>query len=222
MAIKYLLSGPDKDKGFEGELISLLKGDLNGKKKLVAIASTPDDYETNDKYFNVGKVWFENLNTTLDEYFLLDNRINKQQAIKYLNSADIIYLMGGNPFTQFDYLVKNGFDCILRQVDGIILGVSAGSINMAKKAYYSKDEDYPETIIYDGIGLVDITIDPHFDNCCLEQVSEALKSSYIHEIIGLPNASAIRITKEGELNYIGECYRIRDGKNNEVEKQKSK
>lgn len=43
----------------------------------------------------------------------------------------------------------------------ILIGVSAGSMNMAIKGYYSNDKDYPKTWFYNGIGLVDITIDPH-------------------------------------------------------------
>lgn len=45
-------------------------------------------------------------------------------------------------------------------------------MNLGKIAYCSKDDDFEESIFYDALGLVDITIDPHFDINNKEQVEE--------------------------------------------------
>ena len=108
---------------------------------------------------------------------LLDNRVNSEDGINSLKNADIIYLLGGNPFIQLDYLRKNKFDDIIRNTSALVIGVSAGSMNLATNSYYSKDEDYPESIIYKGLGIIDITIDPHFDINNEEQVNEIRKKS---------------------------------------------
>lgn len=129
--------------------------------------------------------------------------------IDIINKSDIIHLMGGDPFKQLEILRK--IDCKKLFKNKILIGVSAGSMNMAIKGYYSNDKDYPKTWFYDGIGLVDITIDPHFDINNLEWVNENKKYSYIHEIVGLPNESAIIIDNNDSINYIGEYYVFCDG-----------
>ena len=129
--------------------------------------------------------------------------------IDIINKSDIIHLMGGDPFKQLEILRK--IDCKKLFKNKILIGVSAGSMNMAIKGYYSNDKDYPKTWFYNGIGLVDITIDPHFDINNLEWVNENKKYSYIHEIVGLPNESAIIIDDNNSINYIGEYYVFHDG-----------
>lgn len=217
MAIYYLLSGPNKTTGLKGEIVSYLQRDLLGKKRLITIASTPDDFEKNDKYFYgdnleiLGAVkMFKILNTSLEDFKLIDSRVQKEEAVKLIKEADIIYLMPGNPITQIEYLNSNGFNGLIKSSNGIVLGVSAGSMNIAKTSYYSKDEDYPKTFMYEGLGLIDITIDPHFNVNDKTQVQEAINESIKHEIIGLPNESSIIISDD--VIYIGDYYQINNGK----------
>ena len=124
----------------------------------------------------------------------MDNRVSLENGINSLKNADIIYLLGGNPFIQLEYLQKNKFDLIIQNTSALIIGVSAGSMNLATNSYYSKDEDYPESVIYKGLGITDITIDPHFDINNEEQVKEIKANSKNIKIIGLPNDSAIVIS----------------------------
>lgn len=210
-----LLSGPDKTKYFSEEISNIIKGKVNNPINMVVIPADPDNYTKNDKQFNgnesvVGvfrtfKKIFSNLNI-----LLLDNRVNPEDGIKHLKNADIIYLLGGNPFVQLKYLRSTKFDNIIRNTSALIIGVSAGAMNLATNSYYSKDEDYPESIIYNGLGLTDITIDPHFDINNTEQVSEIKTNSKDIKIIGLPNDSAIVISNNN-VEYIGNVYIFENG-----------
>ena len=83
-------------------------------------------------------------------------------------------------------------------------------MNLAVNSYYSKDEDYPESIFYKGLGVIDITIDPHFDINNSEQVKEAIVNSKKNRIIGLPNESAIIIV-DNNIKYIGKNYIFEGG-----------
>lgn len=138
----------------------------------------------NDDYFNgtdmaLGvKGMFNQLDVNIKDYYLLDYRNSLDEMIDIINKSDIIHLMGGDPFKQLEVLRK--IDCKKLFKNKILIGVSAGSMNMAIKGYYSNDKDYPKTWFYNGIGLVDITIDPHFDINNLEWVNENKKYSYIH------------------------------------------
>lgn len=204
MGIKYLLSGPDIEKGFEGEIVDLLKNDLRGKKNICFISSTPDNYEMNDLFFNNCKKWFDNLGLDLNKYSLIDNRVMADKIINTIEDVDVIFLLGGDPFEQIGFLKNIKIDKFLEKFDGVIMGVSAGAMNMGDKVYYSKDDDYPESIIYDGLNLANITIDPHFDPEDKNQVSDFLKFSEDIEIIGLPNMSSIRVSDE--IKFIGGHY----------------
>ena len=209
-----MLSGPDKRIGFSKDVKKFLNKELKNCNSLVAIAAS-DCAKKNDDYFNgtdmaLGvKGMFNQLDVNIKDYYLLDYRNSLNEMIDIINKSDIIHLMGGDPFKQLEILRK--IDCKKLFKNKILIGVSAGSMNMAIKGYYSSDEDYPKTWFYDGIGLVDITIDPHFDINNLEWVNENKKYSYIHEIVGLPNESTIIIDNNDSINYIGEYYVFHDG-----------
>ncbi len=210
-----LLSGPDKTKYFNEEIERIINEKANNPINMVVIPADSSNYAKNDKQFNgngsvVGvlktfKKIFPDLNI-----LLLDNRVNSEDGINSLKNADIIYLLGGNPFIQLEYLRKNKFDDIIRNTPALVIGVSAGSMNLATDSYYSKDEDYPESIIYKGLGITDITIDPHFDINNEEQVNEIRKNSKTIRIIGLPNDSAIVISNNN-IEYIGDVYIFENG-----------
>ena len=210
-----LLSGPDKTKYFNEEIAKIIKEKANNPINMVVIPADFNNYAKNDKQFNgnesvVGvfktfKKIFPDLNISL-----LDSRVNSDDGINSLKNADIIYLLGGNPFIQLEYLQKNKFDNIIRNTSALVIGVSAGSMNLATNSYYSKDEDYPESIIYKGLGITDITIDPHFDINNEEQVNEIRKNSKNIRIIGLPNDSAIVISNNN-IKYIGDVYTFENG-----------
>ena len=209
-----MLSGPDKRIVFSKDVKKFLNKELKNCNSLVAIAAS-DCAKKNDDYFNgtdmaLGvKGMFNQLDVNIKDYYLLDYRNSLDEMIDIINKSDIIHLMGGDPFKQLEILRK--IDCKKLFKNKILIGVSAGSMNMAIKGYYSSDKDYPKTWFYDGIGLVDITIDPHFDINNLEWVNENKKYSYIHEIVGLPNESAIIIDNNDSINYIGEYYVFHDG-----------
>ncbi len=209
----YLFSGNINENGK-----NLLRQDLKKAKVLVGIAAG-DDTAKSDMYFFEGTEKYSSIVSifrdvsNIESFILLDKRITGDLAKEILKKADVIYLTGGDPYIQLDYIKNNGLDVILKSFEGIIVGVSAGSMNQGKIVYYSKDEHYPETKIYEGLGLVDITIDPHFDALNEEQVSENKKWSESIPIIGLPNDSFI-VVDNGNVRVCGENYQYYSNKNN--------
>lgn len=211
-----MLSGPDKTKYLKKEIVEEIKNSVINPTNMVVIPADFNNYEKNDKQFNgddkvIGvvknfKKIFKDLNIEL-----LDNRINKKEGSKLLIEADIIYLLGGNPFKQLESLKEKKYSEIIYKSSALIIGVSAGSMNLAKHAYYSKDDDYPESVLYDGLGLTDITIDPHFDINNKDQVEEIKKHSNKQKIIGLPNESSI-IINGNKVRFLGNVYIYENGK----------
>jgi len=195
----YLLSGIDFN---SKSLFAGLSEDLLNKEKLVFIASTPDDYEKCDKHFKEFKTFFKKFK--IKDMVLIDKRVTKYASIKHIETSDVIFLTGGNPITQMEFIKEYEIDTLIEGFRGVIIGLSAGSINLGKEAYCSKDEDFPETITYPGLGVVDITIDPHFEPNNKVQKSEFLKSNL--NIIGLPESSFIKVDKYGMQRVFGEYY----------------
>lgn len=208
-----MLSGPNKILGFNDEIKKLLNKELKDCKSLVAIAAS-ESVEKSYKYFNGGedslgaKGMFGQLDVSINNYYLIDVNSTKEEIIDCIDKSDIVYLMGGDPFVQLKLLNTIDYKKLFK--DKIIIGVSAGSMNLAKYAYYSKDDDYPVTQFYEGLDIVDITIDPHFDINNEEQVIEAKNSSKNHKIIGLPNESGI-VVRDNNIEYIGNYYVIENG-----------
>ncbi len=210
-----LLSGPDKTKYFSKRLTQIIKSKCNNPHNMVVIPADANNIKKNDKQFNgneeVVGVYknFKKLYPELENIILLDSRIDSKKGKDYLKNADIIYLLGGDPFIQLKYLRDNGYDDIICNTNALLMGVSAGSMNLSKDSYYSKDEDYKESIIYKGLGITSITIDPHFYKSNKEQVEEIKKYSKDRRIIGLPNRSIIVIDKD--IKYIGRVYIYENG-----------
>lgn len=208
----YLLSGPGTTKGYTKEIIKKMKEDLKDANSISFIASSPDNHEKNMKYVFgndevVGIINHLKEVKTFDKINLIDNsNIDKEALI----NSDIIYLLGGDTKSQLEFIKNNKIDLILKDYKGIILGTSCGAMNIATDSYYSKDEDYDKSFFYKGIGLIDITIDPHFDINNEEQVNEAKNMSFAHKIYGVPNDSCIRIL-DNYIDLIGQIYIFEDG-----------
>jgi peptidase E len=195
----FLLSDLDYT---DKSLFNVFKKALTGKEKISFIASTPDDSKTTDMFFKDLKKYFKKLG--LREFVLIDHRTSKYHALQAIKSSDIIFLTGGNPITQLSFIIEYEMDGLIADFKGIIIGVSAGAINMAKTSYCSKDKDFSETQIYEGLGLTDLTIEPHFDLKNKEQVNEFLAAGI--EIIGLPDETFMKVDKYGVKTVYGEYY----------------
>ena len=74
-------------------------------------------------------------------------------------SADCVFLLGGDPPAQMALIRDLGLAPELLSCRAVILGVSAGSMNMGRFA-----ADCWETKeLYEGIGLVDIVTKGHYE-----------------------------------------------------------
>jgi len=209
MKIYYLFSGVDKEKGFNKEQEKYLTKDIKNNSKIVFIASTFDDFEKNDFYFNKMLSFFEKINIDFEKTNLIDNRTTKNDAKKLVSDADVIYLMGGDPYHEMKSIEEYDLKDILKEREGITIGVSAGSMNMTSNVYYLDEEKKEQIVKYNGIGIADIYIYPHLDFKDIEFLKEVFEISESKKIYALPNDSFIRIENEN-YEYIGNCYVIED------------
>lgn len=195
--IKYLFSNIDKVNGFSELQSKYLSKDLRNCNNILFV---PGDYD-NEKYtIYKDKIisWFNNIGISFKENHLvsLDDE---------LNDYDVIFLMGGNPIKQIEIINKINLRNIINKAK-VVIGVSAGAINLSNEAIYYND--YSEKIeIYDGIGLTDINVYPHFDINNKEFLEEVKMVSKIKTLIALPNESFIKLDDE-QIEFCGDCYKV--------------
>lgn len=212
MSIRYLLSGPDKNKGFQGKIVEYIKEDVKKTHKFVWIAASFDNHAINDSRYNNVIKWFEDIGIVFDTKVCIDDRIIADTMSQNIFDADVIFLSGGDPLSQMKYINEYKLKDAMQKTNAIIFGLSAGSINMADKVVFTKNEseELYETAKYDGIGVTSINIEPHFSLEKEEHNKDLLETSMEYTIIALPNESAIRI-ENNNYTYINDCYKIENG-----------
>ncbi len=143
----------------------------------------------------------KNLSALFDKYkctykflYLYRNPIN---IIESLDWADIIYFSGGNTKCLTDAALKYGLDKYLRKTEKLIVGISAGMNFIASYGMGDTDAYQDNYHIYNykmqkGIGLLDIVVCPHYDNCDLDVFNDEPKK-YKSDGLALENDTAIYI-----------------------------
>ena len=211
MRINYLFSGISKEQGFNEIQREYLKKDIKNNDTIVFIATTFDDYEKNDLYYNNLIKHFKNIDITFNKAYLIDNRVAKDLAKDYILKSNIIFLMGGDTKKQIDSVKEYDLFEILKSKEGIILGVSAGSMNQSSRVVYKNDYNNYVIEDYEGLGYIDINIYPHLDFNNIDYLKEVFEVSNYTKTVALPNDSFIRI-ENNNIDFVGEYYTIQNSK----------
>ncbi len=94
----------------------------------------------------------------------------------------------------------------MREINAPILGVSAGSINMAERSLDTKDSLVP----YEGLGLADITVKPNFSLNNKEVLTTLLHLSHTLPIYAMEDNSAIYVVN-GKTTFTGNIHYVSEG-----------
>lgn len=215
--ITYIFSSFDKDIRFN-EVANYFKNDMVLYKNIVFIPANFENMEKVNSYANIDVSWFKEIGINLNGITVLNDTMTKEKMFRSVENADIIFLMGGDTLKQNDFLEKNDLKPIIKTFKKVVIGISAGAINLSNISLCSKDEEdgVEKTITYEGIGRINYTIEPHFDidNKILLQ-NELYPLSEKMTIYGLPNNTGVRIIDSNFEILYGDFYKI---SNNEVEK----
>lgn len=215
----YFFSGFDESKGFTSEIAKSLHEHITDKHSLIFIASCPFGYKITDFYKDLHTAWFRDIGIEFESVDVIDDRKTESQCAELISRASVIFLMGGTTLQQIEFLQKNKLIYALKQFNGVVMGVSAGAINMAENSFYSAYGQEGKTHIYCGIGLADISVKPHFniENKALLD-NDIIPFSNTIDVYAMCDDSAILVL-DNERRYYGDIYLVSKGK---IEKQKSK
>lgn len=229
--IKYLTSDFKNYEKINGEkfakqidntngFVDSLKENLKRKNKVVFVVS--DGHQEHEKNMVYANIFFDSLKLVgieFDNYYVLEDS-TRDKASEYIDGADLVFLCGGRTSYQMKFFEEINLKKILELYDGIVIGQSAGAINMAELVYNSpEDIENPDPIIYEGLGLTKINIEPHFqyDSSNFDEVDKYQRNNMIEEsmkrnIIGQCNGSHIIIDSNNNAIAYGQTYIIENGK----------
>lgn len=189
--------------------------------RYLLIASDPDSAARNDEMLASTAEVLAASGLPVSECVMLDRR-NQEQAEALIRSSQVIQLCGGHVPTQNRFFRALGLAALLRDYNGIIIGISAGSMNCGRLVYAQPEEpgealdpDFPRFI--EGLGLADITMLPHYDELpgttldglrVIEDIS--LPDSRVHPFYAIPNGSYF-LVEHGRATLHGAGYLFQDG-----------
>ena len=203
--------------GFAAELLKAVPRPCRG----LAICSDPDNYERTDLHSGTVREGFEVSGVVFSDYRVLDRR-NQNKAAELVQSAGLIILMGGHVPTQNRFFAEIHLRELLRNFDGVIVGISAGSMNSADVVYAQPDLEgeavSPEYQRFlSGLGLTKTMILPHYQ----DNKDDTVDGLRIYEEIAFPDSMGRKfyVLPDGSYLYIyngkeelrGEAWLIDDG-----------
>ncbi len=165
MSINYFCSGFNTENAFWPELAEQLKKDLTGTERIVYIpgSNTPEKIaKAFNKYIPAFTEHFRKIGIVFKNVECITPDMDEEEAKKLVTNSNMVMLMGGNPFLQQELYSSKGLTPILQNYSGVILGFSAGAMNMSKYIIITPcSEEYPNFDIRPGMNLSGISIYPH-------------------------------------------------------------
>ncbi len=185
------------------------------------IASNPAVCENNDEAVDIVRTLFDKQGMTFRSFIALDDR-NADKVAELVKDSDLLFLTGGHVPTQSRFFNKIGLKKLIEGFDGVVIGLSAGSMNSAEEVY-SEPEEPGEAIdpdyqrFFPGLGLTKTQILPHYyaiKDAILDGfgvVDIAIADSIGRTFYLIPDGSYV-FSKDGKEELRGEAYKISNGK----------
>ncbi|WP_339845071.1 Type 1 glutamine amidotransferase-like domain-containing protein [Paenibacillus sp. FSL W7-1088] len=201
---------------FPEKLVKLLHEDITDRKSLVMISADPSGYT--DEQINFDDIsewtWLNQANIIFEEYHFIDYRMQKADAQRLIHNASVIFLCGGDPVLQNDFLAEYELSDVIKNSNAVIMGASAGALNMAAKWLSLNNTGFEgeTSTIYDGMG---------FDHFAYESHSQRDYTTFVQgylfplseeiDVYAAEQESVIRV-KDGKIEIMGPVYLISHSK----------
>ena len=184
----------------------MLRENLPRRESLVFISALPDEYAQNDDDSDGMHGMFAERGVSFADHRVIDWRTGAADAVRLVREADCIFLMGGEVTWQIALIRDLGLVPVLLSSRAVILGVSAGSMNIGR---YVADV-WETKSLYKGIGLTNLTIKGHYveDAWFIPALKEL---SMTCPIVAMEDDSAIFI-QSGAIWSFGNIHWINKGR----------
>ena len=189
--------------------------------RCLLISAFPDEYALNDRMRSDYEGIVRDTGLSLYGMDICDLRNGKEKA-DALCSYDFVILGGGHVPTENAFFKSIGLTENFRDFQGIVMGISAGTMNCARIVYAqpelpgeATDPDFDRFI--PGLALTEYNILPHY-NAVKDDILDDMRliediafgDSFGHTFYVLTDGSYLLQTEDG-AEIRGEAYMIRDG-----------
>ena len=210
----------------KNDFVKNLRDHWKPDSRLVVICSDAHNASLNDEMCDTFTKCFNYHGLTVSSSVMLDGR-NERDAASLIALSDAIVLGGGHVPTQNEFFKRIGLCKLLRGYTGVIMGISAGSMNCMDTVYAqpelpgeSVDPDYKRFI--PGLGISRVQVLPHY-----QMVKDnILDSRRLYEDITFGDSfgrsfyvlvdSSYVMRKDDRYTLWGEGYRIHDGQMEQI------
>jgi len=203
--------------GFIDELCRVLPNPC----RALFITAEPDLPDWTEMVAGFTRESFENAGFKFSEYQVLERR-TADRAEEWIESSDLIILAGGHVPTENRFFADLKLQTLLQGYEGVIVGISAGSMNSAE-VVYAQPEREGEALSGDyqrflpGLGLTKMMLLPHYQ-MVKDSILDGLRlfqditygDSFGHSFYALVDGSYL-FSRDGREELRGEAYLIRDG-----------
>ena len=201
--------------------VDRLRDCLPNPCRMLFISSNPDGWEKTDYYGGETRRFFREAGFRVKRFSTLDHR-NTEQAARLIRNSDLIILSGGHVPTQNRFFREISLKELLKGYNGVLMGISAGSMNSAELVYAQPEEegeavdpDYQRFL--PGLGLTKKMILPHYQ-LIRDDVLDGLRvmedvaypDSFGREFYVFPDGTYLCLGDGREMIF-GEAYRLADG-----------
>lgn len=203
----------------ENNFLDNLFSCLPPNPRCLFICSGPDTPNLTDRFAGEMKAAFEEAGMVFSDFRILDRRTDENAQLMIWQS-DFIILAGGHVPTQNAYFQQIGLKDLLSNYQGVVLGISAGTMNAAERVYVQPEEEGESAADFErflpGLGITQVNILPHY-----QQVKDdILDGLRLYEDITFDDSfgecffvfvdGTYLLIEDGRTTLYGECYCLRD------------
>lgn len=219
---EFECEGFDNRNGFADELRQVWPENA----RVLVITAFPENRAANEEMYEFFGSTIETSGLSLEAIDLWDIDVLENEnyySSESLNSYDVIILGGGHVPTQLEFFRALHLRESIQEFDGIVIGISAGSMDCAD-VVYAQPEEEGEAIDPDyerfaqGLGITDINILPHYQQVWDNYVDGlhlyrdiTLPDSMGNSFLALPDGSYV-IQLDNEAWVFGRAYSVENGK----------
>ncbi len=160
---RYYCSGFDITNAFGHGLGELFRQELKSTGSIVFIPGGVERVEkAKNKTVPIFLEHLKNVGIEFEKNVLITPDFTKEEAKETVSNADMLMLLGGNPFRLKDFCLELDLINALQDYNGLMLGLSAGAMFMSKYIIITPcSEEYPDFQVEEGLNLDGISIYPH-------------------------------------------------------------